>query len=315
MRTTSADHTSQSHLWIASALGSHAPSRAVTGVLQKRPLFSNGPPMIDVRIVCTHDAVKLAETLMRLLAAEDHQVRVSYGRHSVEELEAAAAESDAVLLVWSLDAPSAHYMLQWASRIHPDRLIEIARAPNWPRIEGRRSPVIDFSSWRGERGGRAWNALVERLRVVQRTLEPKGPPPRRAAMALGLVSAVAVGGAFIERVHDAFELPAAPQNESIVATAPQAASPNEGMGGPLQAVEPASVEDIALRVHSIGPRAQHLQIPADLVLNEANAIPDITIERERSLLRRIGSVALSLRDAALGDGDAQTAPHQEASIR
>lgn len=313
MRTTSTSHTSQSHLWIASVLGADAPSHDVTGVLQKRPLFSNGLPMIDVRIVCTHDAVKLAETLMRLLAAEDHQVRLSYGRHSLEDLND-AAESDAVLLVWSLDAPSAHYMLQWASRIQPDRLIEIARAPNWPRIEGRRAPVIDFSSWRGERGGRAWNALVERLRVVQRTLEPKGPPPRRAAMALGLVSAVAVGGAFIERVHDAFDLtPAPPPNESVIATAPEAAAPREGMGGPLQTIEPASIEDAALRVRSVGPRAQHLQLPADLVLNDANAIPDITIEHERSLLQRIGSVALSLRDAALGDGAAQDGSHQEAS--
>lgn len=268
--------------------------------------------MIDVRIVCTHDAVKLAETLARLLAAEDFQVRLNYGRNSLHELESAAAETGAVLMVWSLDAPSAHYMLQWAAQIGADRLVEIARAPNWPRVERRRAPVIDFSNWRGERGGRAWNALIERLRVVQRAFEPKGPPPRRAAMALGLVAAAAVGGALVERVQDNFQPESAPTAAPAETMAAITVS-TDGVGGPLQAVEPASIEDVQEHFGPFAPRVAHM-LPPDLTLTDIDPAPEIIIARERSLLSRIGGVAASLRDAALGEHqDAAPQPQQQAS--
>jgi hypothetical protein len=265
--------------------------------------------MIDVRIVCTHDALKLAETLMRLLGAEEHQVRVSYGRQSLAELETAEAESDAVLLVWSLDAPSAHYMLQWAARIDPMRLVEIGRTASAHRIEGRRAPVIDFSTWRGERGGRAWNALVDRLRTVQRACEPKGPPPRRAAIALGLVSAAAVGGAMLMRSHDAFDTaPVAPQNDTVASTN----IAGDGIGGPLQAIEPASASDVELHFGPIGGHVSHMSLPPDLVLTEIEPAPQLEIPRQRSLLGRINDmtdnitadISASLRRAPTDDQQA-----------
>ena len=87
-----------------------------------------GPQRCDIRIVCTHDAVKFAEMLLRLLGAEQHQVRLLAGRQSLAELEAAKTAQDAVLLIWSANAPSQHYMREWARNIPPGRLIEIARA-------------------------------------------------------------------------------------------------------------------------------------------------------------------------------------------
>jgi DNA-binding NtrC family response regulator len=116
--------------------------------------------MIDVRIICTYDAAKLAETLTRLLEAEEHRVRLTIGRQAMTELDSALETRDAVLLIWSPDARSQTYMLEWARRIEEARVIDITLTPDWPRL-GRKSTVaIDFTQWRGERSERAaWNAL------------------------------------------------------------------------------------------------------------------------------------------------------------
>ncbi|HRK65859.1 MAG TPA: hypothetical protein PLN53_15795, partial [Terricaulis sp.] len=119
--------------------------------------------MTAIRIVCTFDAAGAAEALMRLLAAEQHDVVISKGRQSLTELPAARSAKEAVVLIWSKDAHGVQYMRDWAAAIEPARLIEITRATISAPV-GRRAPTIDFTSWRGERGGRAWNALKERLR-------------------------------------------------------------------------------------------------------------------------------------------------------
>lgn len=196
--------------------------------------------MIDIRIVCTHDAAKLAEMLTRLLEAEQHQVRLLVGRQSLADLEEAKTSRDAVLLIWSANAPSQHYMREWARNIPPARLIEIARAPGWPDAP-RKAPVLDFIAWRGERGARAWNALNERLRAVTRVYEP-AKPQGRAAMALGLASIAAVGGAMIVRLNEAPAPVTAASEDSEPAVA--MVDPASGVGGPLDAVEPPSVEEL-----------------------------------------------------------------------
>jgi hypothetical protein len=201
--------------------------------------------MIDIRIVCTHDAIKLAEMLMRLLEAEQHQVRLLPGRQSLADLEAAKASHDAVLLIWSANAPSQHYMREWARNIPAARLIELARAPGWPQGE-RKAPVIDFIAWRGERGARAWNSLNERLRIIARAQEPSRPAPKRAVMAMGLASIAAVGGAAMVRMHEAPgpALAAPDASEQTLA----ALEPEIGVGGPLSASpEPPSVEELEIR--------------------------------------------------------------------
>jgi len=197
--------------------------------------------MIGIHIVCTHDAVKVAETLTRLLEAEEHLVRVSYGRQSIADLQVAKTSQDAVLLIWSANAPSQHYMLEWSRQIPPARLIEIARAPGWPRST-RKAPVIDFTTWRGERGGRAWHALTERLQAF----EPARPPSKRAMFAAGFAGVAAVGGVLIIGLNDT-EMPM-PQIDAVEQSfASVDDSPMAGIGGPMNAIEPASIEDLEFR--------------------------------------------------------------------
>jgi hypothetical protein len=199
--------------------------------------------MIDIRIICAHDAASLAETLMRLLEAEQHRVRLTYGRQSLHELDEACGEQSAVLLIWSPNARSQSYMLGWAHKIDPARLIEVARdTSDWPVIK-RRSPVIDFTNWRGQRGARAWKALNERLGAIARAFEPQ-KLPAKTLLAAGVAGVAAVAGAVMIRVEPPVEnqIAATPFEEAAIL------NPDDGVGGPLSAVEPASLEDDVLRV-------------------------------------------------------------------
>lgn len=246
--------------------------------------------MIDIRTICTHDARKLAETLVRLLEAEEHVVQLTYGRQSLHELEEAKASRDAVLLIWSPDAPSQTYMLEWARQIDPERLVEVALTDGWPRID-RKAPVIDFSKWRGERGAKPWNALNERLRVVARGLEPPKPPPARAALALGAASLAAVGVAFVVRVNDApvtTTEQAAP--EHAVAALP---APRMSVGGAVVAIEPASVEDLAALQRLSVPRFDALELTPAPDLVQLAAYEPVEL-RPPTLMERI--VALNPLD-------------------
>jgi hypothetical protein len=237
--------------------------------------------MIDIHIICTYDAVSFAETLMRLLSAEEHKVRLSYGRASLGELEQAKSERDAVVLIWSYEAPGQHYMWEWARGIAADRLVEVARAPGAPRSDNRAAP-IDFSSWRGERGGRAWNALSERLRAVQRAMEPPKPGQIRAAVAMGLASAAAVTGAVLIRANEPSQLVAA-LPEPVAAQETM-----EAMGGPLVAIEPASMDEpIAFRARAY--RVSHLSLPPEPNLEPIADYqePDL---RDPTFLERLASL-------------------------
>jgi hypothetical protein len=218
--------------------------------------------MIDIRIICTHDALKLAETLMRLLDAEEHRTRLSYGRQSLLDLELCKTSDEAVLLIWSHEAQSAHYMLEWAKAIAPERMIEIANAHGAaPRFNGH-APVIDFVHWRGERGGRSWSALTERLRTIVRANAPPKPVPTRAVLAVGLASVAAVAGAFAVRINDHMtpdtQIAAVDESELI-----EIVDPSLGVGGAV-GLEPASIDE---HIHfRAGPRAQILAPLGDVQL-------------------------------------------------
>jgi len=200
--------------------------------------------MIDVRIICTHDAAKLAETLTRLLEAEEHRVRLTTGRQAMGELQEARETNDAVLLIWSPDARSQSYMLEWARQIEATRVIDLTLTEDWPRL-GRKVSAIDFSQWRGERSDRnpAWRMLNERLRGVTRALNPPKPPPKYAALALGMASAAAMVGALVLRVNDA----GMPRIDELTTQDQLAAEdPSTGLGGPVLAVEPAAALDFEM---------------------------------------------------------------------
>ena len=245
------------------------------------------PPMIGIHIVCTHDAVKVAETLTRLLEAEEHPVRVSYGRQSIADLQIAKTSQDAVVLIWSANAPSQHYMLEWSRQIPPARLIEIARAPGWPRST-RKAPVIDFATWRGERGGRAWNALTERLQAF----EPAKAPSKRAVFAAGFAGMAAVGGVLMIGLNDTnmpMPQPIEPMEQSFAGLEE---APSAGIGGPIDIVEPASIEDLAFR-RVTAPHAAPIELSsAELLEISEYRSPDI---RDATFMERL--VALNpLRD-------------------
>lgn len=240
--------------------------------------------MTDVRIICTYDAAKLAETLTRLLEAEQHRVRLTSGRQTMAELDEARSSRDAVLLIWSPAARSQSYMIEWAHKIDPVRLVEIAVTPDAPKI-ARKAPVIDFSHWRGERGGGAWHGLVDRLRTVENILNPPKPPSKYAMFAMGMASAAAVTGAVVMRVNDT-SLPIAPQaapDEQLVAE-----DPSTGLGGPLSAMEPASIDDEPLRVRRM-PAMPTVREGRRIALDDVPDVRYMTL-RDETLLERLNAL-------------------------
>ncbi len=237
--------------------------------------------MIDTIIVCTHDALKMAETLTRLLEAEQHRVRLTFGRQALSVLEQVREEKNAVVLIWSPNARSQTYMIEWARKIDPSRLIELATIPDAPKIQRKVAPV-DFANWRGERGGRAWDALNERLRVVTRQFEPAKPVPTRALAAMSLVTAVAMAGAIGARMH-------APVGsaEADTTSAPEqtmaALDPTTGIGGPINTFEPLSADESPLRFR--GHRVPLIDGPAPIALSDVTTLEPQTLRQETFLER------------------------------
>jgi hypothetical protein len=240
--------------------------------------------MIDTIIVCTHDALKMAETLVRLLEAEQHRVRLTFGRQALSVLEDVRDEKNAVVLIWSPNARSQTYMIEWARKIDPSRLIELATIPDPPKIQRKVAPV-DFSNWRGERGGRAWDALNERLRVVTRVFEPARPAPARALAAMGMVTAVAMAGAVGARMHAPFS-----SAEADTTAAPEvmaALDPSTGIGGPTTTFEPLSAEDDILHFRSL-PDVSLINTGSPTALTPVTTLEPQTL-RQETLLERLNA--------------------------
>ena len=239
--------------------------------------------MIDIIAVSTHDAKKLAAELVRLLEAEEHTVRMLVGRSSEAAIEDAKTSRDAVLIIWSEDAPSQSYMREWLRQSDASLLVEIATAPGWPDRKDRASPVIDFSQWRGERGGRAWNALSDRLKAVARNIEPPKPPARHAAVMLGVVSLAVVGIAAGVRNNQSstHQIAAAAPQEEIV----QLEAPTDAVGGALYPTEPASIEDLSTLppIRLLNTPQIHLA-PIELTRVDLDPIPEV---RDPTLMERL----------------------------
>lgn len=231
--------------------------------------------MIDVRIVYTHDAAPFAETLARLLGAEQFNVRLNCGRKSLHEIEASRQAKEAVLLVWSYDAPGQYYMLEWARATDVSRLVEVARAPGAPRKE-RRAPVIDFAAWRGERSARPWLALNDRLRAVARALNPPKPAQVQASVALGLASVAAMAGAVYVRANDSFETPVPLEQQAML----EQTSANSGMGGAVRAPEPASLGESVLQVRAYSEALIPLEPEPATSLEQFAAIEPLELRPE-----------------------------------
>jgi hypothetical protein len=246
--------------------------------------------MIDIVTICTYDARKIAAELVRLLEAEQHQVRLIFGRQSQHELEEVKAAKNAVLIIWSADAPGSSYFLEWARQIDAGRLVEIATAPGWPMRADRKAPVVDFSGWRGERGGRAWNALNERLRAVSRVMDPPKPPAKHAALALSIVSVAAVGVALGVRADQAPQLtPHAPETTELQTA--QLEAPTVAVGGATYDLEPGSIEDLSA-IPNVRPLRMPLYDgpePLELARLDSGPLPAV---RDPTLMERIRDIPL-----------------------
>lgn len=245
--------------------------------------------MTDIHAVCAYDATDFVETkIVRLLEAEQHRVRLTVGRQSGAEIDIVRKSKCAVLLVWSPSACSQSYMIDWAKGVDPSRLVEIATAPDWPRI-ARETPVIDFSKWRGDRGSRAWEMLKDRLRTVSRQFEPPKPPPKRPAMALGMASLAAVLGAAVVRINDtgvSQQPAAAPPSGDEFADTPL--DPSVGLGGVLDAPEPASIGDMP-ELHRL-PVQRFTPIDYEPVSLSSPPTPDILDIRDPTLMERLQAI-------------------------
>jgi hypothetical protein len=232
------------------------------------------------------------------LYAEEHRVRVISGRHSAAEIDTAKTSRDAILMVWSKDAPSSSYMRDWLRESDPSRLVEVATATGWPERKDRKAPVIDFSNWRGERGGRAWNALNDRLKAVANIVDPPKPPALHAAVGLGVASLAAVVVAIGVRTGEApVNTPALEPQQ----TAQTLEAPTVAVGGAAYAMEPASLEDLAM-VPDVRPLRMPLVelTPEPEVASLRNApLPEV---RDPTLFERIRELNLPLPRGDDGDG-------------
>lgn len=216
--------------------------------------------MTAIRIVCTLGTSDTAEALQRLLAAEQHDVRISKGRGSAADLRQAREAREAVVLIWCDAGRAAQYMRDWSEAIPAERLIEIARTPYWPRA---RAEVLDFNAWRGERGGQAWDQLQSRLDDIgarwappQTTPPPKRGAPLRVLITAGALSAcVATAAAFMFTRETPAEAPAVQAHYEEAEESEQAPSGPSGMGGAIEAVEPPSANEFRPAPEEIAPQS------------------------------------------------------------
>lgn len=238
--------------------------------------------MATFHIVFALGAVRTAEDLGQLLADDGHTVSLFSGRIAVLALGSPPALDTFVIVVWSAEAESQPYVAEWAARTDPDRLVELAVSTPYPPKVQRKAPVIDFTNWRGERGGRAWNAFTERLRTVTREAEVAKAPPRQAAAALAAMGALVIGGGVMVRIEE----PRAPEVAYAPEPAPVYTAPT-GVGGSELAslLEPLSVEE-TFGTARLPPRVAPLTRYQPASLDEAEPLEPVEL-RNPTLVERI----------------------------
>lgn len=238
--------------------------------------------MATFHIVCAQQAARTAEALERLLSAEGHSVTHWSGRAALLALGTAHDNDGFVVVIWSPEAETQPYLAEWAARTEPDRLIELALSTPYPPKIQRRAPVIDFTNWRGERGGRAWNAFADRVRAVVRAAEIAKTPPKQAAAALVAMGALVVGGGLMVRM----ETPAAPEVAFQPEPAPVYTAPTGVGGGEIaNLVEPPSIEE-ALGGPHLPPRISTLPRFQPTSLDDVEPFEPVDL-RDPTLLERI----------------------------
>lgn len=258
--------------------------------------------MIPIRIVCAWDSVEKAHAIERLLVAEGHDVSVACGLALLEELEKRQAR-ECVVCVWSHDGVDSYFVWRWVDETDSASLVEIRFGEAAPALASRREEPIDFTRWRGDRGGEPWKELERRIKRVASGETGPRVEPVRAAMAFAAVLAVALGGTVGVRLFDS-----ATSQQRLAARAPSQAptdaldSPQRHMGG-LEAdaplVEPEDAEVLEPFQRRRVPYVRHLApSPGDTAFVRITVIEPQQFRR--SLLDQIRSpfdqLSASLRD-------------------
>lgn len=204
--------------------------------------------MIAIRIVCAWDSVEKAHAMERLLVAEGYVVSVACGLASLSELDERGDAPECVVCVWSVDAADSYFVWRWVDATDPNAIVEIRLNDIVPALEARREEPIDFTRWRGDRGGDCWKELERRIRRV--AIGESGPrvEPVRAAIALGAVAMVALGASAGLRLFDGLtgdHTPSSPRE--MTASVEDDQRPERHMGG-LEAsvplLEPESADEL-----------------------------------------------------------------------
>ena len=202
--------------------------------------------MINVRIVYSYDAEATAEDIQYHLLAEGFAAEIINGREYTGMIASICDADYAIVLVWSKEAPATDYMQNWARAVDPAKLAEVVRWNNFPHIEGRRANPIDFTRWNRHRDDIAWRALETRLRNIGRAFEPKkNPSAGPMAVMMAASAAAVVGGAIVRSDQEGPMIVHTLQPQSVAqATNDIARAPMPGVaaGGPLAALEPASID-------------------------------------------------------------------------
>lgn len=257
--------------------------------------------MTTYNIVCSYDAARdpssPARLLGRVLGAEGVNVELCYGRETRELIERTAAARDPVILLWTSEAVSASYMRDWQKSIDPQLLIELACVPfhSVPEMPNRRAALVEFGTWHGQRAGHEWRGLQERMKWVERALNPPRPVTPGSLAALAAATGMALTGAWVIRAgDDGAQMQMAAQDDAPGLLA--ADDPSTGLGGPLVSEEPAGIDDGEVNFGPLARRAEAIQAVQYGPMASPAPIADPLDAREAQLLDRLAEFAQPLLD-------------------
>lgn len=238
--------------------------------------------MIGLRLVCAWDAVDLTRTIARILSAEDFNVTIATGQTGLDDLDDPKRPPEHLIIVWSTDGAYSPFVTRWVEENDAASLIEIETVTGVaPEIEGRLQSPIDFSAWRGVRGGSEWEELNRRV-----SLAVYGPPPApsrraQAAMLFGALAVAAVGAAGVMRAFDAGtqEARATPPPAPV-----QLVEDRSAMGGPVSA--PVELDEGPFRPAPFLRMAPLADLPEPAALTELDSGERDAVEN-RSFLQGV----------------------------
>lgn len=243
--------------------------------------------MLAVRIVCAWDAIDKAREIERLLEAETYVVTVATGLASLADLDDETRGPEVMLFVWS-ESRASPYVRRWLEASPPEAIVELRLGDHVPELEHRREDPIDFTSWKGVRGGECWKELDRRLKRIATEGKPRIEPVVPAivlASALGLAFVAAAGVRVFD--HGSDQAAAAPSNTQTITAAVLPPAPIIERGGISPAallIEPESSDDVVISTQPIRMRPLPRDIGVVSTLAPFPALAEPNEFHDRSLI-------------------------------